>query len=169
MGDGFLINTIRVMCHSWLILTPMALLKQFMKIPDEVEMKFHLNFVMICFFQPEHKIISRPHEEIKKQLKYSFTQIIKNSVAYSISSWLACLALYPLSTVQSRLNFQESKDAVCSYSSTLDAFRSIYRQEGISGFYNGLGVRAFMIIPELGMWVVVYGIGRLCIRFLFVE
>uniref|UniRef100_A0A6U1SR34 Uncharacterized protein n=1 Tax=Vannella robusta TaxID=1487602 RepID=A0A6U1SR34_9EUKA len=167
--DGFIVNTFRIMCHTWLVLPPMAMLKYLADIPDELEMKFHLTYIMLLCFENNKEIVKRPHEEKKKQLLYSFRQIIKNSAAYSISNWFAALALYPLSTVQTRLAFQGCELADHSYSGPIDAVSTIYKQEGTAGFYNGFLARSLMILPEMGMWVAVYSVGSLGIKFFYTE
>jgi len=165
--DGFGMSVVISMCNSWLILPPMAVLKYVMNIPDENEMRFYLSYILQLGLENNNNIIKRTHEEKKALLQHAFTQIIKNSVAFSISNYLSSLVLYPLSTVQARLTFQGSELSEKSYSSSLDCFRNIYSTEGISGFYNGFYVRSLMIIPELGMWLVVYAAGSLGIKYLY--
>ena len=55
--------------------------------------------------------------------------------------------LYPFHVVRTHLQTQVGREA---YSGSMDAFRSIRRQNGIAGFYRGLPVHLMQVIPGLG-------------------
>ena len=61
----------------------------------------------------------------------------------------ACVITYPLDFVRARLTLQSGPNAL--YGGILDAFRQVYRQEGIRGFYHGLWPSVVGIAPYLGL------------------
>ena len=61
----------------------------------------------------------------------------------------ACVITYPLDFVRARLTLQSGPDAL--YGGIVDAFRQVYRQEGVRGFYHGLWPSVVGIAPYLGL------------------
>eukprot|EP00026_Physarum_polycephalum_P014033 Phypoly_transcript_14500.p1 GENE.Phypoly_transcript_14500~~Phypoly_transcript_14500.p1 ORF type:complete len:292 (+),score=10.13 Phypoly_transcript_14500:98-973(+) len=71
-----------------------------------------------------------------------FTALTVGGVARLVASVLT----YPLQTVRTRL--QERPGGGLRYQGTKDAFGSIYRNEGIQGFYRGFAVSTARTIPQ---------------------
>ena len=60
----------------------------------------------------------------------------------------ACIrtCLYPLSLVKTRLQVQNRRTM---YNGTLDAFRKIFKMEGMTGLYRGYWVNSMLIVPQV--------------------
>jgi solute carrier family 25 protein 44 len=54
--------------------------------------------------------------------------------------------LYPLTLVRTRLQVQHQ---TAFYTGTFDAFRKIFRSEGMSGFYRGFWVSSFQVVSGI--------------------
>lgn len=63
----------------------------------------------------------------------------------------AATVCYPLDTVRRRM---QMKGQV--YSSQLDAFQSIWRQEGFRGFYRGWAANTIKVAPQNSLRFVAY-------------
>jgi hypothetical protein len=66
----------------------------------------------------------------------------------------ACVITYPLDLIRVRLTLQSGPDA--RYGGIVDAFRQVYRQTGIKGFYLGVWPSMMGIAPYLGVEFAVY-------------
>lgn len=66
----------------------------------------------------------------------------------------ACAITYPLDLIRVRLTLQSGSDA--RYAGIVDAFRQVYRQAGIKGFYLGLWPSMMGIAPYIGLEFAVY-------------
>uniref|UniRef100_A0A7S4N4U5 Mitochondrial carrier protein n=1 Tax=Odontella aurita TaxID=265563 RepID=A0A7S4N4U5_9STRA len=102
--------------------------------------------------------IHRPHEdedghpaaeEITPTTK--LTRFLAGATAGSV----ACTACYPLDLVRTRLTTElEGRE---HYRGIVDAFRKIYRSEGLPGFYSGIGPTLLVAVPNFAISLTVYG------------
>lgn len=143
--DGFTLQAVNVMLRTWMVLPPMMIMKKVMRVPDELSMRYHLNFLLVSLLSRDLNLTQVKGEVEKTQLKKSFRAVIKNSVAYTVADWAVTLGLYPLLTVRSRLACQGLSTVPYQYPSTIDAFRTMYETEGWQSFYSGFYVRSLAV------------------------
>jgi len=165
--DGFALQALNVMLRTWLVVPPMMVLKKVIGVPDELSMRYHLNFVLVSLISRDLNLTQVKGEEEKLQMKRSFRAVIKNSVAYTLSDWLVTLGLYPLITVRSRLACQGLPLVPYHYNSTYEAFQTMYHTEGWQSFYNGFYARSLAIIPEMAMWGLIHLAGEFYIEYVW--
>jgi hypothetical protein len=79
---------------------------------------------------------------------------IQRLVAGAGAGMTACAITYPLDLIRARLTLQSGPDA--RYRGIVDAFRQVYRQEGVQGFYLGLWPSVMGIAPYLGLELATY-------------
>ena len=101
--DSFIITEIGNVVNSWLLMPPMLVLKKLMKIPDEAEMPYHLNYIFLALFASHDNPLGISNEEFKAEVHYSFSALWKNTVAFIISDWLVKLSIYPLISLRNRV------------------------------------------------------------------
>lgn len=75
-------------------------------------------------------------------------------LASTVSKVLASTATYPHEIIRTRLQIQRT--GAPRYGGVLDACRKIWREEGLRGFYRGLGVNILRVIPASGVTFVTY-------------
>jgi hypothetical protein len=68
----------------------------------------------------------------------------------AIAGMVAATVTNPMDVVKTRLQVQEVNhhDPVLHYRGIVDAFMSIYKQEGIATFFKGIGPRVVSVIPS---------------------
>lgn len=71
----------------------------------------------------------------------------------ALSKIFAGSITYPYQVVRARL---QTYDAQARYSGTLDVVRKVFRREGISGFYKGLGPNIVRVLPSTCVTFLVY-------------
>jgi solute carrier family 25 (mitochondrial phosphate transporter), member 23/24/25/41 len=76
-------------------------------------------------------------------------------IAGAVAGTAACLACYPLDLVRTRLTTEFEGHE--HYRGILDAFRKIYRTEGILGFYSGVAPTLMVAVPNFAISYTVYG------------
>ena len=68
---------------------------------------------------------------------------------------IACLLCYPLDLVRTRRTTELVGQEHCR--GILDAFRKVYRSEGLAGFYSGIGPTLLVAVPNFAISYPVYG------------
>lgn len=87
----------------------------------------------------------------KKDETLPFSRLVAGAVAGST----ACIACYPLDLVRTRLTTElEGQE---HYRGIMDAFKKIWRSEGLTGFYSGLGPTLLVAVPNFAISYTVYG------------
>jgi hypothetical protein len=76
----------------------------------------------------------------------------------------AALATYPNDTVRRRLQLQGAGGASLRYSSALDCYSQIFRNEGLIAFYRGLTPTLLRAIPNMGIQFASYDYLRACLK-----
>ena len=66
------------------------------------------------------------------------------------------LVAYPLDVIRRRMQMQGVQGAPVQYKSIADAFKQIYRKQGIPGFYTGLIANWLKVFPVVSVNFVVY-------------
>lgn len=74
-------------------------------------------------------------------------------VLSGLSKVFAGCVTYPYQVIRSRLQTYEAHKV---YRGTMDAVRQIWAQEGIAGFYKGLGPNLFRVLPSTWVTFLVY-------------
>ena len=77
------------------------------------------------------------------------------------TAWLVSTTLmYPMDVVRTRITIQDSvvPSPYSRYMGIGDAFRTIFREEGVYGFYKGLGPTLGTIAPFMGIQLTVYDV-----------
>jgi hypothetical protein len=69
---------------------------------------------------------------------------------------LSCAAFVPVDVVKERLQVQSSYKSAFQYSGTIDAFRTIIKQEGLRGLYKGYGATLFSFGPFSAIYFMLY-------------
>jgi len=79
--------------------------------------------------------------------------VVRQMFCGSLARATAATLLIPLDTCKTRLQFQGAmSDAVVRrYSGLWDAFKAIWKEEGLIGFYRGLPPRLLYIGPAAGI------------------
>jgi len=79
-------------------------------------------------------------------------------LAGATAGMTACVIAYPLDIVRARLTWQSGawEGGLKGYSGIRQAFRSIYRTEGVKGFYHGLVPSLAAVVPYLGLDFAIY-------------
>lgn len=88
------------------------------------------------------------HSQVQVQSQISALEYICIS---AISKSMATLSLYPYQVVRTRLQY--TADA---YGSPTDVVKRVIREEGIAGFYRGLGTNLLRVVPATCVTFVVY-------------
>lgn len=93
-------------------------------------------------------------EETPKQRRQETTASTK-FIAGATAGSVAVVACYPLDLVRTRLTTElEGRE---HYRGMVDAFRKIYSQEGIMGYYSGLLPTLLVAVPNFAISYTVYG------------
>jgi solute carrier family 25 phosphate transporter 23/24/25/41 len=83
------------------------------------------------------------------------TPAVHKFISGAAAGTMACCCCYPLDLVRTRLTTE--LEGAEHYRGILDAFRKIYRAEGIRGFYAGIGPTLLVAIPNFSISYTVYG------------
>ena len=83
------------------------------------------------------------------------TQASHKFIAGAVSGLIACIACYPLDLVRTRLTTE--LEGMEHYRGIYDAFRKISKEEGLLGFYSGLGPTLLVAVPNFAISYTVYG------------
>lgn len=95
----------------------------------------------------------RPHGS--SHHKDDNTPALHKFLAGAMAGTVACLACYPLDLVRTRLTTElEGQE---HYRGIVDAFRKIPQEEGMRGFYSGVGATLFVAVPSFAISYTVYG------------
>lgn len=90
----------------------------------------------------------------------TFTQPVPTMITTmfqgGIAGMLAVSITYPTDLLRRRMQLQGFDDAIPRYTSTLHAIQQIWRQQGIRGFYRGLGICYLKLFPASGIQFVCY-------------
>jgi solute carrier family 25 (mitochondrial phosphate transporter), member 23/24/25/41 len=76
-------------------------------------------------------------------------------MAGAMAGSAACIACYPLDLVRTRLTTQ--LEGLEHYNGISDAFRKIAKEEGMLGFYSGIGPTLLVAVPNFAISYTVYG------------
>eukprot|EP00934_Nitzschia_sp_Nitz4_P005617 Nitzschia sp. Nitz4//scaffold61_size107673//2233//3270//NITZ4_004217-RA/size107673-processed-gene-0.174-mRNA-1//-1//CDS//3329555656//5607//frame0 len=93
---------------------------------------------------------SEPEEPQKKDVL-----AIHKFLAGAVAGTTAVFACYPLDLVRTRLTTE--LEGMEHYKGITDAFRKIYRSEGLLGFYSGIGPTLCVAVPNFAISYTVYG------------
>ena len=91
----------------------------------------------------------------RKSLSTEDTLASHKFLAGAIAGTIAVTACYPLDLVRTRLTTQFEGHE--HYRGIRDAFQQIYRQEGVMGFYSGIGPTMLVAVPNFAISYSVYG------------
>lgn len=82
----------------------------------------------------------------------------KNFICGGISKCVSVLLAYPLTTVRTRIQQDQFFDnrTEAKYRSVMDIGRRLVREEGVRGFYKGLGANMAKGIPQRGVYFYFY-------------
>jgi solute carrier family 25 citrate transporter 1 len=78
---------------------------------------------------------------------------LKNAAAGATAGGISVLAFQGIDVVKSRMQGLEA----AKYKSTLDCVGQIMKNEGIAGFYKGVGPRLTRVCLEVGITMSLYG------------
>lgn len=76
---------------------------------------------------------------------------VGNLTLGAISGTFAATACYPLDTIRRRMQMKGKM-----YHNQLDAFATIWRQEGLRGFYRGWAANTIKVVPQNSIRFVAY-------------
>jgi len=99
-------------------------------------------------------------EMTKYTLHGRVPEFVKSFLAGTCAMVAALATAVPTDVISQRFMVQDSKLASSDYGSISDAFRQIYRRQGLRGFYKGSFATLLYEIPLNGTWWGVYGITR---------
>jgi solute carrier family 25 (mitochondrial phosphate transporter), member 23/24/25/41 len=105
--------------------------------------------IEVVFGHPSIPLTTGDSEKRKRELGF-----IQRLIAGAGAGTSVCAITYPLDLIRVRLTLQSGPNA--QYGGIVDAFRQVYRQEGIKGFYLGLWPSMMGIAPYLGLELAVY-------------
>eukprot|EP00761_Pharyngomonas_kirbyi_P006530 gb/GECH01006537.1/.p1 GENE.gb/GECH01006537.1/~~gb/GECH01006537.1/.p1 ORF type:complete len:318 (+),score=46.30 gb/GECH01006537.1/:1-954(+) len=86
------------------------------------------------------------------------SSISRNLLAGALARCTAATILFPVDVIKTRFQFMRGNNTLVAkpYSSILGAFSTIYRSEGLIGFYRGLPVKLFYVAPAAAVSFTVY-------------
>ncbi|KAM4598866.1 solute carrier family 25 member 16 isoform 1-T4 [Fundulus diaphanus] len=115
------------------------------------------NGAMMVRIFPYGAIQFMAFDKYKKLLskRIGISRHIHRLMAGSMAGMTAVICTYPLDVVRARLAFQVKGDD--RYSGIIDVFRSIYRKEGVFGFYRGLTPTLIGMAPYAGLSFFTFG------------
>jgi len=64
----------------------------------------------------------------------------------AVAKLCATVSTYPYTVVKSRMQLRQGDDETSKYNSTLDAFKKIIKNEGVSGLYKGIQSKIFQSV-----------------------
>lgn len=64
----------------------------------------------------------------------------------AVAKLCATVSTYPYTVVKSRMQLRQGNDETSKYNSTMDAFRKIIKNEGVSGLYKGIQSKVFQSV-----------------------
>mmetsp|Transcript_32166 Transcript_32166/g.48912 ORF Transcript_32166/g.48912 Transcript_32166/m.48912 type:complete len:379 (+) Transcript_32166:291-1427(+) len=103
----------------------------------------------------EHMEQAQRQQISSRKSKNNTTNASTKFLAGAAAGTIACIACYPLDLVRTRLTTEfEGRE---HYRGMVDAFRKISQQEGMKGFYSGLGPTLFVAVPNFALSYTVYG------------
>jgi solute carrier family 25 folate transporter 32 len=113
------------------------------------------------FLGISHVAIQFPlYEQIKIYLKKDkgSDDLEKSSIlmASSLSKIIASLITYPHEVVRTRLQTQIGNAADAKYQSLVQSIRMIYKEEGMSSFYKGIGINFIRTVPTTAFSLLTY-------------
>eukprot|EP00877_Chromochloris_zofingiensis_P005196 jgi/Chrzof1/14678/Cz09g11230.t1 len=93
------------------------------------------------------------YDLLKKQLYHGERpqSAVGNLTLGAISGTFAATACYPLDTIRRRMQMKGKM-----YHNQLDAFATIWRQEGLRGFYRGWAANTIKVVPQNSIRFVAY-------------
>jgi solute carrier family 25 phosphate transporter 23/24/25/41 len=83
------------------------------------------------------------------------TLAIHKFIAGAVAGSVACIGCYPLDLVRTRLTTE--LEGLEHYRGMSDAFSKIAKEEGLLGFYSGLGPTLLVAVPNIAISYSVYG------------
>ncbi|XP_024153604.1 graves disease carrier protein [Oryzias melastigma] len=115
------------------------------------------NGAMMVRIFPYGAIQFMAFDKYKKLLntRAGITGHIHRLMAGSMAGMTAVMFTYPLDVVRARLAFQVTGDH--RYSGIVNVFQSVYRTEGVSGFYRGLTPTLIGMAPYAGLSFFTFG------------
>ncbi|MCJ1395250.1 hypothetical protein MMC18_008134 [Xylographa bjoerkii] len=90
------------------------------------------------------------HGSAEQQQQYSNLDFL---IFSGLSKTFAGTLTYPYQVIRARL---QTYDADQTYKSARDVVRQVWKQEGISGFYKGLGPNLFRVVPSSCVMFLMY-------------
>jgi hypothetical protein len=73
-----------------------------------------------------------------------------------IAETVCCAVFVPVDVIKERLQVQSNRHTSTQYKGGVDAFRTILRQEGLTGLYKGYGATLFSYGPFSAIYFVLY-------------
>jgi solute carrier family 25 folate transporter 32 len=115
------------------------------------------------FLGISHVAIQFPlYEQIKIRLKEEQGTDDLNSssilLASSLSKIIASLVTYPHEVVRTRLQTQIGDAADAKYKSLIQSIKLIYKEEGFTSFYKGIGINSIRTVPAAAFSLLTYEI-----------
>jgi len=180
--DGFLPYLGVVVSRSILMVPVMNFLQNIFGVPSEMKLRSNLRTIVLALVRqtalgrsnrltPELEAQLQDSSELsnaekKFEIKSAFRGLMKNSVTYSISDWLVRSSLFPLIHVHHRLAAQGAS-FLCPNRGFdfISQVQSIYRIDGILGFYKGFQPHFYMLLSELAFWAVYYVVVSILIEY----
>mmetsp|Transcript_18102 Transcript_18102/g.30794 ORF Transcript_18102/g.30794 Transcript_18102/m.30794 type:complete len:217 (-) Transcript_18102:34-684(-) len=154
--DGFAAQILFSISHSLLMFPMMKGLKYLWNIPSESQLQSSMRILLSAPDKDEEDLDLIPFER-KREIVNSFRAVMKNTLAYTISSWTSRCILYPVLTCRTAMAGQGSSFLTPQkYSSFFSCMKYINRTQGFGGFYNGFAYQFLSIIPELFMLGTIY-------------
>ena len=97
------------------------------------------------------------YEQLKKSRASSIGQSELSATDYLVLSGLAKVfagsITYPYQVVRARLQMYDAESA---YKGAADAVIQVWKQEGLAGFYKGLGPNLLRVLPSTWVTFVIY-------------
>jgi solute carrier family 25, member 38 len=126
-----------------------------------------LYFVVLNSIRNAFHRLSPPQEHTRNDGVKSSSELIKlshnfNLLAGASARVVAGLIVMPLTVVKSQY-----ESTLYNYKSVPDAFKSIYKRNGIKGLFSGFGTTTLRDVPYAGLYVVFYEQGKESFRPVF--
>lgn len=90
----------------------------------------------------------------EKDGKIEKPSVVRRLLAGALSGGIAQTCTYPFDVLRRRFQINTMPGMGMAYASVFDAMRTIFRQEGVKGFYKGLWPNLLKVAPSMASsWV----------------